>query len=264
MIDTPQSILAPNLSALQENNIFHHFFTREGGVSKGIYKSLNISLGSNDVREDILENRRKITDILGVPEKRLVTVYQVHSADVATVTAPFTGECPKADAMVTNTTGLALGISTADCGPVLFADAQGGVIGAAHSGWRGALDGVLDNTVAAMQKLGARKEKIVAVLGPCISFRYYEVGEEFHKIFHDKDLIYRKYFTSSQKNGHYYFNLSSFITDKLRKLGIARADSLNMCTYADEKRFFSYRRKMHWYEPDYGCQMSTIILRKQE
>lgn len=264
MTDTPRPVLAPSLSALQKNHIFHGFFTREGGISEGIYKSLNVGLGSDDVREHVLENRRRITETLGIPEKQLVTVYQIHSANVVTVTAPFTGERPKADAMVTNIAGLALGVSTADCGPVLFADARAGVIGAAHAGWRGALGGVLDNTIAAMQKLGARKEEIVAVLGPCIGPQHYEVGEEFHKTFHDRDPVYKKYFTSSQKTGHYYFNLWAFITDRLQKLGIIRTDSLNMCTYTDEKRFFSYRRKTHRHEPDYGRQMSTIILRKQE
>jgi len=254
--------MAPDLSALQKDYVFHGFFTREGGVSTGIYKSLNTGLGSDDVREHVLENRRRITSFLGVREKHLVTVHQTHSTDVVTVEAPFADNRTKADAMVTNVTGLALGVLTADCGPVLFADTRARVIGAAHAGWRGALAGILENTVSAMQALGARRKDIVAVLGPCIGPQDYEVGEEFRTVFLADDNANKHYFVHSQKNGHFHFNLWSFITDRLKNIDV-KASAVNICTYADESRFFSYRRTTHNHESDYGRQISTIVLGKQ-
>lgn len=241
--------------------IDHGFFTREGGVSTGIYAGLNIGLGSADDRDAVLENRRRIADKLGVASSHLVSPHQVHSADVIAVEGPWAKEADRrADALTTRTPGVALGIATADCGPVLFADAEAGVIGAAHSGWKGAIGGILENTVAAMEDLGARRKQIIAVLGPTISHKAYEVGPEFKHRFLDDNPAYARFFTASDKCGHHYFNLPAFIVSRLEVLGLASARSLDLCTYGDEARFFSYRRTTHRSEVDYGRLMSAIVL----
>ncbi|WP_417671934.1 peptidoglycan editing factor PgeF [Roseibium sp.] len=239
----------------------HGFFTRQGGVSSGIYGSLNIGLGSDDDRESVLENRKRIAERLSVSPERLVSPHQIHSADVIAVEGPWQdGADRRADALVTNSPGLALGIATADCGPVLFADASAGVIGAAHSGWKGAVGGILENTIMAMERLGAKRERIVAVLGPTISQDAYEVGPEFHDRFVAENPNNARFFIGSDKDGHHRFDLPAFILERLMESGIKHARDLGHCTYGDEDRFFSYRRTTHRSEPDYGRLMSAIVL----
>ncbi len=246
---------------LKLDGIRHGFFTRQGGVSGGIYTSLNIGLGSDDERSSVLENRGRVADQLGIGADRLVSPYQIHSADVITVSAPFAQDADrKADALVTATPGLAIGIATADCGPLLFADTKAGVIGAAHSGWKGAVTGILQNTVAAMEALGATRTNITAVLGPTISQSAYEVGPEFKERFLQEHPDNTRYFKPSERAEHFMFDLPAFITDKLQALGLGAVADLALCTYADEDRFFSYRRTTHRKEPDYGRQISAIAL----
>ncbi|WJS04274.1 peptidoglycan editing factor PgeF [Roseibium aggregatum] len=246
---------------LKLDGIRHGFFTRQGGVSGGIYTSLNIGLGSDDERSSVLENRDRVADQLGIGADRLVSPYQIHSADVITVSAPFAQDADrKADALVTATPGLAIGIATADCGPLLFADTKAGVIGAAHSGWKGAVTGILQNTVAAMEALGATRTDITAVLGPTISQGAYEVGPEFKERFLQEHPDNTRYFKPSERAEHFMFDLPAFITDKLQALGLGAVADLALCTYADEDRFFSYRRTTHRKEPDYGRQISAIAL----
>src|SRR6478735_7682854 len=199
-------IEAPALAALP--TIRHAFFTRQGGVSEGLYASLNGGLGSSDDPGRVRENRRRMADALAVAPDALVSVHQVHSPDAVVVEGPWTGDRPRADAMVTSRPGLALGITTADCGPVLFADGGNGVIGAAHAGWRGALTGVLEATVAAMETLGAKRDAIVAVLGPMIGRDAYEVGAEFKARFMESDQANERYFTPGERPGHHLFDLS--------------------------------------------------------
>jgi len=256
---TPKPVLAPLLAPSRQSGITHGFFTREGGASHGIYHSLNVRRGSDDVIADVMENRRRTAEYLGVAPDRLATLHQVHSAGVVTLDAPLNGTAPKADAMVTDKAGLMLGVLTADCGPVLFADATAQVIGAAHAGWRGALAGVLENTIAAMEQLGAKRSNITAVLGPAISPAHYEVGAEFYDRFTAINPAYAQFFTPSVQPGHSMFNLQAFILKRLRTSGV-KADALGLCTYADERRFFSYRRATHRNEADYGCQISAIVL----
>ncbi|AQQ05487.1 polyphenol oxidase [Roseibium algicola] len=246
---------------LKLDGIRHGFFTRQGGVSGGIYTSLNIGLGSDDERSSVLENRDRVAGQLGIGADRLVSPYQIHSADVITVSAPFAQDADrKADALVTATPGLAIGIATADCGPLLFADTKAGVIGAAHSGWKGAVTGILQNTVAAMEALGATRTNITAVLGPTISQGAYEVGPEFKERFLQEHPDNTRYFKPSERAEHFMFDLPAFITDKLQALGLGAIADLALCTYADEDRFFSYRRTTHRKEPDYGRQISAIAL----
>ncbi|KZK80572.1 Laccase domain protein YfiH [Pseudovibrio sp. Ad13] len=252
-------IKVPELEAMQ--CLSHGFFTRERGVSSGIYKGLNVGLGSSDVREDVLENRRRVADQLGTTPERMVTPYQIHSAKALSVSAPFAEEDDRrADALVTNTPGLAIGILTADCGPILFADPDNRVIGAAHSGWKGAVDGILPNTVQAMQQLGANPSNITAVMGPMISQQAYEVGPEFVVRFLEQSQDNKRFFVPSQKPLHSMFDLPAFIKAQLDKLGLKDVIDLKLCTYADADRFFSYRRTTHNKEPDYGRQISTIML----
>ncbi len=247
--------------ALQLDGLRHGYFTRKGGVSDGIYGSLNIGLGSDDNRASVLENRRRVTADLGVDAAGLVSPHQIHSPDVITVTGPFAEDADRrADALVTATPGIAIGVATADCGPVLFADAGSGVIGAAHSGWKGALTGVLQNTVTAMEDLGAVRSRITAVLGPTISQNAYEVGPEFRQRFLQEDAHNGKYFKASRKDGHFMFDLPSYITSSLCALDLATVTDIGLCTYSDEDRFFSYRRTTHRSEPDYGRQISAITI----
>ncbi len=247
--------------ALNLDGIRHGFFTREGGVSTGIYESLNVGLGSEDARDTVLRNRGRVADVLSVSADRLLSPYQIHSADVLTVDGPWEdGRHKKADALVTDKPGLAVGILTADCGPILFADPGAGVVGAAHSGWKGALTGILQNTVAAMEARGAARENTVAVLGPTISRQSYEVGPEFHDRFVSDATSNEIYFTPSERDGHFMFDLPAFITDRLRETGLGKVIDLELCTYCDEDRFFSYRRTTHRGEPDYGRQISAISL----
>jgi YfiH family protein len=240
--------------------IRHGFFTREGGVSTGIYRSLNCGIGSDDKREHVLENRARVTAALGVAPERLATPYQVHSPDAIVVTDVWEpGKGPKADAVVTDRPGIALGVGSADCGPTLFADPEAGVIGASHSGWRGALAGVLEATVEAMEKLGAKRNRIVAALGPTISQTNYEVSADFRQKFLEADPKNVAFCIVAPRPGHYLFDLPGFIISRLGKAGVT-AQSVGLCTYADEARFFSYRRTTHRGEPDYGRLLSAIVL----
>lgn len=252
----PEPIRSPELDV---RGIRHGFFTRNGGVSGGLYASLNVGLGSSDARELVLENRRRVAAAMGVGADRLCTVYQCHSPDVVTVSQPVGAQEMKADAMVTATPGLALGVLTADCGPVLFADAEAGVIGAAHAGWKGAVGGVLENTVAAMERLGAKRSRIIAVLGPSISQRNYEVGPEFIERLTAESPANDAYLAPSGREGHALFDLNAYTIDRLSRAGVT-ASCLGRCTYAEEDLFFSYRRTTHRKEQDYGRQVSAIVM----
>ncbi len=244
---------------LKAPGVAHGFFTRGGGHSTGIYASLNCGLGSGDDPELVIRNRDVVTRQLGA--QSLVSAWQVHSADVAVVTEPWPVDGrPKVDAMVTATTRMAIGVLTADCAPVLFMDAEARVIGAAHSGWKGALHGVALNTVSAMEKLGARRGHIMAVIGPTISKTNYEVGPEFPQPFLQRDAEASKFFTPSVKTGHYMFDLSGYLQRQLKHADIGQVINLDLCTYADEARFFSYRRTTHRGETDYGRLISAIAL----
>jgi YfiH family protein len=252
-------IEAPELSS--HSGVRHAFFTRHGGVSEGAYASLNGGLGSSDERPRVIENRRRMTEQLGFPPEALISVHQVHSPDVVAVEHPFPYDArPRADGMVTTRPGVALGITTADCGPVLFADPEAGVVGACHAGWRGALTGVLEATVEAMEKLGACRRHIVAVLGPTISQAAYEVGPEFVAQFRDRDEANDRFFGPSAREGHSMFDLPGYIGARLTACGIAEYADLALCTYSDEGRFFSFRRATHRREPDYGRLISAIAL----
>ena len=240
-------------------NITHGFFTRQGGYSSDIFSSLNCGLGSGDDIVLVTKNRAKVASELGIDPSHLVSAHQVHSEDVMIVDAPFV-ERPKVDGLVTKKHGIALGILTADCGPVLFADQKAGVVGACHAGWKGALSGVTDNTIEAMESLGASRKNIVAVLGPTISQKAYEVGPEFPNPFLQQNKAHKKYFTSSLKNDHYMFDLPAYLIDRLKAFGVVSAVDLGLCTYGDSERFFSYRRATHAQEKDYGRLISTIAL----
>jgi purine-nucleoside/S-methyl-5'-thioadenosine phosphorylase / adenosine deaminase len=254
----PTRLTHPALAALP--GISHGFFTRHGGVSTGIYESLNCGIGSKDNRQSVLENRARATISLGIASSLLATPYQTHSSDTVVVTDVWqTGQGPKADAVVTNRPGIALGVGSADCGPTLFADSRLGVIGAAHSGWRGALGGVLESTVAAMERLGARRERIVAVLGPTISQPNYEVGPEFRDRFLESDPDNHRFFEPSSRPDHALFDLPAYIIKRLASAGV-NCFSMALCTYADADRFFSYRRGTQRGEADYGRLLSAIAL----
>lgn len=236
----------------------HGFFTRRGGASSGIYKGLNCGLGSTDQREAVQINRNRVAAAMEVPAEHLSAVHQVHSADVAVITEP-SQDRPRADAMVTNVPGLALSILTADCQPVLFSDPEAGVIGAAHAGWRGTLDGVLEATLDAMVSLGARRENTAAVIGPTISQRAYEVGPEFFDDFMMQDDAYARFFANGE-GGRYLFDLPGLGLHKLREAGAGAAEWTRHCTYSDAEKFFSYRRATHAKEADYGRLISCIRL----
>jgi YfiH family protein len=247
--------------ALDRPGIRHGFFTRLGGVSEGLYSSLNGGQGSSDHPGRVRENRGRMADALGVPRDRLVSCYQVHSPDVVVVREPRTREtAPKADAMVTAEPGLALGVSTADCGPVLFADPEARIVGAAHSGWKGAIGGVLERTLEAMEQLGARRGSVTAVLGPTISQAAYEVGPDFIDRFLTADPAHDRFFRPAGRPDHAMFDLPGFIVSRLVAAGAGRVEALGLCTYSDEERFFSYRRGTHRGEPDYGRLIHAIAL----
>lgn len=258
-ITKPDPVRSPALDPLRAQGIRHGYFTRAGGVSEGIYAGLNIGTGSQDDPQRVRENRARVAAWMGVTPDRLLTAYQVHSPEVVVAREPFPGERPKADALVSDTPGIALGVSTADCGPILFADAERRVIGAAHAGWKGALTGVLENTVAAMERLGARRDNIIAVLGPSIGPQNYEVGPEFVERFSASDAGNSRYFVPSSRPGHAMFDLNAYTVDRLGHAGVA-AEKLDRCTYAEEDLFFSYRRTTHRKEADYGRQISAIVL----
>lgn len=256
--DAVDPILSEGLSGI--GNVRHGFFTRQGGVSSGIYAGLNVGLGSDDDPDLVRQNRDRVAAALGLPGKPLSTPHQVHSPDVVTVSEPFPeGDRPKVDAVVTTTPGVIIGVLAADCGPILFADEAGSVIGAAHSGWKGAFTGVIENTIDTMIEAGARRGSIRAVLGPSIGPENYEVGPEFEARFAEADPDNRRFFSPSAREGHFMFDLPSYIVSRLERAGVDAAHT-GHCTYADETRFFSYRRTTHRREPDYGRQISAIVL----
>jgi polyphenol oxidase len=248
-------------SSLDLPGIRHGFFTRHGGVSEGIYASLNCGFGSSDEAAKVAENRARAMAALGLAGDRLATCYQTHSADVVVVDDPWPrAENPRADAMVTRTPAVALGILTADCAPVLFTDPVARVIGAAHAGWRGALSGVLEATVAAMQKLGAATPRIHAAIGPCIGRDSYEVGAEFPAPFIAEKAANAVFFRAAPRAGHFLFDLAGYVATRLRHLGLVRIETIAGDTAAEADRFFSYRRSCHRKEPDYGRELSAIVL----
>lgn len=253
------ALRAQSLSEL--GGIRHAFFTRMGGVSAGLYASLNGGVGSNDRPADVIENRARMAQTLGVGADRLLTAYQIHSPTVIVAEAPWGADArPRADAIVTRTPTLAIGVSTADCAPLLFADADARVVGAAHAGWRGAFSGVIEATLDAMAQLGARRERIAVALGPTISQRNYEVGPEFVGAFEAADRGNTRFFAPAERDGHALFDLPAYIRHRLAAAGIARLEDLAFCTYADPDRFYSYRRSTHRKEADYGRHISAIAL----
>ena len=259
MTDAIEIVSAPNLS--EQAGIVHGFFTRRGGVSEGIYAGLNCGQGSDDDGERVRENKRRATASLGLDEGRLALVHQVHSPDVWAADAPRERpEMVKADALVSREEGLGLGILTADCAPVLFADPDTRIVGAAHAGWRGAMGGVLENTVRRMEGQGAERGRIHAALGPCIRQASYEVGEDMKSAFAAHHPDHDKYFARGERDGHYQFDLAGFIMDRLQALGLATSHDVGLDTYPDDSRFYSYRRATHRGEPDYGRELAAIAL----
>jgi YfiH family protein len=244
--------------ALALTGIRHAFFTRAGGVSTGLYAGLNTGIGSRDSRECVLENRRRVCAYLGV--NSLATPYQVHGTDAVVVEAAWeAGKGPKVDAVVTRQPGVAIGVGTADCGPVLLADAEAKIVGAAHAGWKGAFTGILESVVETMERLGADRTRIAAVLGPTISRDAYEVGPEFVARFEKADPENARFFCPADRPGHAMFDLPAYVVARLQRAGVATVQ-LGLCTYGDEARFFSFRRATHRGEPDYGRLLSAIAL----
>ncbi|NDV85636.1 peptidoglycan editing factor PgeF [Aurantimonas aggregata] len=251
-------VSAPELAAASA--VRHGFFTRRGGVSGGIYQGLNVGFGSDDDRAAVAENRARAMAYMGLGDGDFVTPWQIHSPEVIVVDGPFEGERSKADGVVTRRPGLAIGVLTADCGPVLFADPRNGVVGAAHSGWRGALGGVLEATIAAMESAGAERGAITAVLGPTITQPNYEVGVAMMDEFLDGDASRERFFAPGRAADKRQFDLPGFIVARLLDSGVT-ASFVGVCTYAEPDRFFSFRRTTHRGEPDYGRQLSAIALR---
>lgn len=250
-------VTAPSLTL---PGVSHAFFTRGGGVSSGLYATLNAGLGSADDPAHVQENRARMARHLGIAPNALVSCYQIHSPDVIVADRPFEGgERPKADAVVSATPGIACGVATADCGPVLFADPVARVVGAAHAGWKGAIGGVLEATLARMETLGASRVNIRAAIGPLIRQDSYEVSTGFEENFVAKDFAYSRFFRPG-KPGHAFFDLPGFITFRLRAAGVVAIEDLGLDTYPDDARFFSFRRTTHRGEPDYGRHISAIAL----
>lgn len=243
------------------SSIRHAFFTRSGGVSQGVYESLNGGVGSDDAPAKVGENRTRMAAALGVTPTHLLTPYQIHSPDVVVVDAPWpSDQRPRADALVTRQPGLAVAVSTADCGPLLFADVEAGVVGAAHAGWRGALTGVIEATIATMEQHGAQRARIAAALGPTIRQPNYEVGPEFVERFLAADEANARYFAPSVRADHAMFDLPGYIAARVQRAGIGNFEDLGLCTYAEPARFFSYRRATRLREPDYGRHINAIAL----
>jgi YfiH family protein len=238
--------------------VVHAFFTRSGGVSEGVYKSLNGGIGSNDDAERVTENRRRMAAHLGIVTDHLLVAYQVHSAEALIVDKAFAAR-PRCDALVTATRGLGLGVTGADCGILLLADVEAHVIAAAHAGWKGALDGILEATLGQMEALGAKRKAIAAVLGPTIGPKSYEVGEEFLARFVTAQKDYARFFSPAREK-HFMFDLPSFIGARLTAAGVGQFEDLGIDTYADEARCFSYRRSVHRKEADYGRLVAAIAL----
>jgi YfiH family protein len=252
-------IHAASLTALP--GVRHAFFTRDGGVSDGVYDSLNGGVGSRDAPERVAENRARMAAAIGVAPEHFLTAYQIHSPDVVTIERPWAPDArPRADALVTRVPGIAVGVSTADCGPILFADAEARVVGAAHAGWRGAFTGVIEATIAAMERCGAARSNIVAAAGPMIRQHNYEVGPEFVARFIAHSADNNRFFSPSTKPGHAMFDLAGYIAARLLAAGIRHREDIGLCTYADEDSFYSYRRSVHRNESDYGRHINAIAL----
>jgi polyphenol oxidase len=258
MTTIPPRITAASLA---HPAIRHAFFTREGGVSSGVYASLNGGTGSRDDPDKVRENRNRMAAALGVTGERFLVPFQVHSADAIIIAEPWPeGARARCDGIVTNAQGLALGVTGADCGMLLFTDPIAGVIGAAHAGWKGALNGILEATVVEMEQLGARRSNISVALGPMIGGKSYEVGPEFEARFVAADADYKRFFTPSEREGHFYFDLPAFIAMRAHEANVGSFENLGLDTYADEARFFSYRRMTHRGEPDYGRLIAAIAI----
>ncbi len=254
-------LASPLLSAIP--GLRHAFFTRDGGASDGIYASLNGGIGSSDDPARVAENRRRMAAQVGVLPEHFLSVHQVHSPDAVVASGPWEGGSrPRADAMVTRIEGLALGVTAADCGPILFVDPAARVIGAAHAGWKGALTGIVESTVAAMEKLGAERSGIVAAIGPLIRQHSYEVGGEFVERFIEADAENGVFFIPSAREGHAMFDLAGFIRMRLENAGVLMIDDIGVDTYSDEL-FYSYRRSVHRKEPDYGRHVHAIALERE-
>jgi YfiH family protein len=247
--------------ALTGTGLSHAFFTRAGGVSAGVYASLNGGTGSRDRADAVAENRARMARALGLAPDRLLVPFQIHSSDAVSVSAPWElDQRPRADAIVTATNGLAVAVTGADCGIVLLVDATTRVIGASHAGWKGALAGIIEATLAAMEKLGAKRDRICAALGPTIGPSSYEVGSEFVARFTADASDNARFFTPSKRPDHAFFDLPSYIGMRARVAGCGQFIDLGLDTYADEARFFSYRRSVHRREPDYGRLVAAIAL----
>jgi YfiH family protein len=241
--------------------IRHAFFKRTGGVSGGIYASLNGGIGSDDAPANVARNRTAMAAALGVAPENFLTAYQIHSPDVVTVEKPWPLDArPRADALVTRVPGIAVGVSTADCGPILFADARARVVGSAHAGWRGALTGVIEATIAAMERCGADRANITAAAGPMIRQPNYEVGPEFVDRFKADNVGNTRFFAPGARAGHAMFDLAGYILSRLARAGISRVEDIGRCTYAEPGAFYSYRRSVHRGEPDYGRHINAIAL----
>ena len=247
-------------SLAQLSGVRHGFFTREHGHSTGIHAGLNCGLGSRDDPATVAANRAEVAAALGYPGSPLLTVHQVHSAVAVTADAPFAGPAPQADALVTSIPDLVIGVLAADCAPVLFASRDGAVIGAAHAGWKGALGGIVESTVEAMEATGARRGDIAAAIGPCIAQASYEVGPEFREAVTAGEPAAAGLFRPSDRAGHFRFDLPGLVVLRLVQSGIETIDVLNCDTYADEARFYSYRRATHRNQSDYGRQASAIVI----
>ena len=241
------------------DGVRHGFFTRRGGASSGIFHGLNCGTGSSDQTSIVETNRRRVADAMEVPLTRLVTVHQTHSARAIPVDDAQPLPRPEADAVVTATPGTAVAVLTADCQPVLFADRKAGVVAAAHAGWRGAFDGVLEATLDTMEEMGAARADVQAVIGPSISQRAYEVGPEFFELFFDEDRENSMFFANGEGD-RFLFDLPAYGLHRLRRAGVGQAEWTRHCTYSDPERFFSYRRSVHRGEADYGRLISAIRL----
>jgi len=256
---TPHFLTSPVFE--KGNGIRHGFLTRAGGVSTGLYRGLNCGLGSRDVPEKVIENRSRALKMLKLDHTTLVTCYQVHSPEAVDVRDPWTSEnAPEADGMVSTNPKVALGILTADCAPVLFADPDNGVVGAAHAGWKGALGGITDKVIEMMVSKGAVRENVAAAVGPTISQASYEVGAEFQARFADVDPANTQYFTAGRQEDKFQFDLPAYVADRLRQAGLSKISVSDRDTCAEEAIFFSYRRSVHNEENDYGRGLSVIAL----
>ena len=257
---TPERTMFCDSTLASCDGIRHGFFTRQGGVSTGIYNSLNCGPGSKDEAGNVDQNRALVAEALGIEPGRLLTLYQIHGAVAVNVEQPWDPRAPEADAIVTRMPGLAIGVLSADCAPVLFCDPHERIIGAAHAGWRGARTGVIDTAIAAMEDLGAKRERIVATIGPTISQKAYEVGSDYVERFLADEPESSAFFINDEGSGEPHFDLPGYVWERLARAGVGAIADIGLCTYCDETRLFSYRRSQHHGENDYGRQISAIVL----